>query len=62
VSPEAEVRASQRRQCAAKRRYRDLDEAKRVRQHQRAITGDDIRIYDCPICSGFHFTSQPIRP
>jgi hypothetical protein len=56
MTPEATYRSAQRRQCTGKRRYRDRDEAKRVRQHQAKIVHDDLRIYDCPFCQGVHLT------
>lgn len=61
MSPEARSRRSEFSQCRGKRRYRDRDEAKRVRQVQTARTGDPIRLYDCPFCKGVHFTKQEER-
>lgn len=44
--------------CEGKRRYRDRDEAARVRQYRTAAAGTPLRIYDCDFCSGFHLTSR----
>jgi hypothetical protein len=59
VSPESRLRGALRSQCGNKRRYRDHDEAKRVRRTCLAQRPDQpLRIYPCPYCRGFHLTSQ----
>lgn len=58
MSPEAQHRASQRRQCTGKRRLRDREEANRVRKSCENVRGERLRVYDCPFCQGFHLTSK----
>lgn len=45
--------------CKKKIRFPDEEEAKRSRRVLKLKRGDeceDIRIYECEICGGFHFT------
>lgn len=44
--------------CEGKRRYRDRDEATRVRHLRTKAAGTPLRIYDCDFCKGFHLTSR----
>lgn len=52
-----------RRSCG-KRRY--SSEAQAVRAiAQRGLYGEHVpplRVYECPLCHGFHLTKQPYRP
>lgn len=61
MSPEAHQRNARRSQCDGKRRYRDHDEAVRLRQRRETEAGHALRIYDCPFCNGFHLTKQAAR-
>lgn len=47
---------SRARSCASKHRYRDIEQAKRVR-----IYFPDQRIYYCLFCNGYHLTKRPLR-
>lgn len=45
--------------CHSKQRYRDRDQAKRVRQLRQKDGAGFLRIYECPHCRGWHLTSKP---
>lgn len=42
--------------CARKRAYRSQEEAELVAIHQTIVTGQTIRVYECPYCKKFHLT------
>lgn len=52
-----------RKSCLHKKRFGSMDEAKYSRHHIFAAIRksgkepDDLRIYGCPFCRGYHFTS-----
>lgn len=47
--------------CVGKKRYSTLKISKRVIAKVRAERGVELRTYPCPICSGWHLTSQKKR-
>jgi hypothetical protein len=50
------------RSCAMKTRYRSPEAAGRAAQtayNERGVTG--LRVYPCPICSGFHLTKESLE-
>jgi hypothetical protein len=61
MTPEHRKRGALRSQCTGKRRYRDFDEAKRVRKKRVAAVDHDLRIYECGMCRGFHLTKEESR-
>lgn len=51
---------SRRRMCLDKARYRDHDEAALHRRGFEAVRGVALRIYECPICRGFHLSKSNV--
>ena len=45
----------------SKRRYKSEHEALDAAAHGRAVRGAELRVYECPDCSGWHLTSRPAR-
>ena len=54
-------KATKYKMCLNKRLYITLDEAKRVLVQRQKETIEELRIYKCPICKGFHLTSKEAR-
>ena len=49
-----------RRGCKKKIRYRSEAAARGAVKHRRRFQPDiELRVYDCPICQGWHLTKQP---
>ena len=48
------------RQCGSKNRYRHEHDAQQYRKKYEKLRGEKLRIYDCPVCNGFHLTSTSV--
>lgn len=49
------------RQCGKKKRYRSEHEARLIANRGEAARGTKLRVYACPLCGGYHITSQNFR-
>ena len=50
------------RQCGKKKRYATEGEAPRqIAAIHRHRPNEQLRVYDCAICNGWHLTNQPKR-
>lgn len=50
------------RSCLGKKRYRTEAFAKKVVAYVRETRGEQLRVYSCSICQGFHLTKKPKLP
>ena len=44
--------------CAGKRFYKTANLAARAAAGRRSVDGVFLRVYQCPVCGGFHLTKQ----
>lgn len=59
-SPEASEEVRQR-SCQGKARYKTAAGAGEAAKVFKARRGDDLRIYACEFCQGFHFTKKTLE-
>ena len=51
-----------RRMCRSKNRYATLKEARSMRNHKERYhhKKGELRIYQCPLCNGYHLTHKKL--
>lgn len=61
-SKRRDMKRSEWEVCGKKTRYHSQHEARQIANNcERARPGTKLRVYWCPICEGWHMTSQPYK-
>jgi hypothetical protein len=53
--------AQRQSECGGKKRYRTWEQASLTRRTRMTYGADDLRIYECRFCAGFHLTKQRVK-